>query len=57
MNKIIPIYTILQDFTAAVTAKMSQLTLGEPEDQVRAPFENFMNGLAFFSWVELGLYG
>lgn len=29
----------LQAFAAAVTEKMNQLTLGEPEEQVRAPFE------------------
>jgi len=40
------IHTALQDFAAAVTAKMSQLTSGEPEDQVRGPFENFMADVA-----------
>jgi hypothetical protein len=34
--------TALQNFAAAVKAKMSQLTVGEPEDQLRGPFENFM---------------
>jgi len=34
----------LQTFAAAVTEKMNQLTLGEPEEQVRTPFDNFMNG-------------
>ncbi len=32
----------LQTFAAAVTEKMSQLTPGEPEEQLRTPFENFM---------------
>jgi hypothetical protein len=32
----------LRTFAQAVTAKMSQLTRGEPEDQLRGPFENFM---------------
>ena len=36
----------LQAFAAAVTEKMNQLTLGEPEEQVRAPFENLMAGVA-----------
>ncbi|HEY5485122.1 MAG TPA: type ISP restriction/modification enzyme [Candidatus Cryosericum sp.] len=36
----------LQDFAEAVTAKMTQLTPGEPEDQLRGPFENFMAAAA-----------
>ena len=32
----------LQRFAETVTAKMSTLTPGEPEDQLRGPFENFM---------------
>ncbi|MBN1844730.1 MAG: transposase [Sedimentisphaerales bacterium] len=40
------IHEALQAFGAAVTAKMTQLTHGEPEDQVRGPFENFMGGVA-----------
>jgi len=32
----------LRKFAHAVTSKMSQLTAGEPEDQLRAPFETFM---------------
>jgi len=32
----------LRAFADAVTAKMNTLTAGEPEDQLRAPFENFM---------------
>ena len=40
------IYQALQTFSAAVTEKMSQLTRGAPEDQVRAPFENFMAEVA-----------
>ncbi|MBI3090512.1 MAG: N-6 DNA methylase [Candidatus Tectomicrobia bacterium] len=35
-------FTALQGFAQDVTAKMSQLTTGEPEDQLRAPFENFV---------------
>jgi hypothetical protein len=46
MNTSISIHNALQDFAAAVTAKMSQLTSGEPEDQVRGPFENFMANIA-----------
>jgi hypothetical protein len=32
----------LQTFADAVTDKMKALTPGEPEDQLRAPFETFM---------------
>jgi hypothetical protein len=32
----------LRKFAKAVTAKMTTLTAGEPEDQLRAPFEVFM---------------
>lgn len=32
----------LQSFAEAVKAKMSQATRGEPEDQLRGPFENLM---------------
>ncbi|MBM3188945.1 MAG: DNA methyltransferase, partial [Chloroflexi bacterium] len=40
------IYNALQEFAASVTAKMTQLVVGEPEDQVRAPFENLMAAVA-----------
>ena len=33
----------LKKFAEGVTAKMSQLTAGEPEDQLRAPFEVFIH--------------
>jgi len=46
MNKSVAIHEALRTFAAAVTAKMTQLTAGEPEDQVRGPFENFMAGVA-----------
>jgi len=36
------IHEALQNFAQAVTAKMNQLTPGEPEDQLRGPFENLM---------------
>ncbi|HQQ00090.1 MAG TPA: DNA methyltransferase, partial [bacterium] len=36
------IFTALRDFAEDVSAKMSQLTAGEPEDQLRGPFENFV---------------
>ncbi len=36
------IFTALRDFAENVSAKMSQLTAGEPEDQLRGPFENFV---------------
>ena len=36
----------LQRFAATVSAKMSTLTPGEPEDQLRSPFENFIAEVA-----------
>jgi hypothetical protein len=39
-------YEALIDFAKSVTAKSSQLTHGEPEDQLRGPFENFMSQVA-----------
>ena len=41
-----PIHAALQEFAAAVTSKMSQVTLGEPEEQLRTPFENFIAAAA-----------
>ncbi len=46
MNGSTSIHNALQDFAAGITAKMTQLTAGEPEDQVRGPFENFMAEVA-----------
>ena len=46
MNENDPIHAALQDFAAAVTAKITQVTHGEPEDQVRGPFEIFMAAAA-----------
>jgi hypothetical protein len=42
MNKDLTIRESLQSFAQAVMAKMSQLTPGEPEDQLRGPLENLM---------------
>ena len=42
MSQSISIHAALQDFAASVTAKMTQITAGAPEDQVRGPFETFM---------------
>jgi hypothetical protein len=39
-------YEALQGFAESVKAKLSTLTRGEPEDQLRAPFENFMRDVA-----------
>ncbi|MCH8347914.1 MAG: N-6 DNA methylase [Proteobacteria bacterium] len=36
----------LQNFSRSVSDKMSQLTSGEPEDQLRGPFETFMSEAA-----------
>ncbi len=41
-NTEIAIHSALQDFAASVTEKMTQITLGEPEDQLRGPFETFI---------------
>ena len=41
-----PILQALRDFADRVTRKASQITTGEPEDQLRAPFERFMEDLA-----------
>ncbi len=46
MSKAITVHEALQTFASAVTAKMTQLVAGEPEDQVRGPFENFMSIVA-----------
>ncbi len=40
------IHNALESFAASVTAKMTQLTAGEPEDQVRAPLETFFAAVA-----------
>jgi hypothetical protein len=42
MSKDMTIREALQSFAEAVRAKMSQLTPGEPEDQLRGPFENLV---------------
>ena len=44
------IFVALQKFAGAVTATMTSLTRGEPEDQLRTPFVNFMTdvGTAIF---------
>ncbi len=36
------ILAALKDFAGMVTSKMTQLVVGEPEDQLRSPFERFM---------------
>lgn len=46
MNKIFSIQEPLQTFAADVKAKMTQLTAGETEDQLRGPFENFKTAVA-----------
>ncbi|HOE10656.1 MAG TPA: N-6 DNA methylase [bacterium] len=45
------ILTALRDFAESVAAKMSQLTAGEPEDQLRGPFEHLLSDVACaFGW-------
>jgi hypothetical protein len=46
MSKGMTIEEALQRFAETVRAKMSTLTPGEPEDQLRGPFENFMGDAA-----------
>ena len=46
MNTTTPMHAALQEFAAAVADKLMQITLGEPEEQLRAPFENFMGAAA-----------
>ena len=46
MNTTSQIHAALQEFAAAVTDKLTQITLGEREEQLRAPFENFMGAAA-----------
>lgn len=46
MKTTIAIYEALKDFCKAVRRKLSQVTVGEPEDQLRGPFENFMGAVA-----------
>jgi hypothetical protein len=42
MPRNVTIHQALLSFAQTVSAKMSQLTPGEPEDQLRGPFETFM---------------
>jgi len=37
-----PILAALRTFADAVSAKMNPISAGEPEDQLRAPFEQFI---------------
>ncbi len=46
MSQTFSIQEPLQTFAAEVKAKMTQLTAGEPEDQLRGPFENFKTAVA-----------
>ena len=46
MNATSPIYPALQEFAAAVVEKLAQIPPGEPEEQLRTPFENFMGKAA-----------
>ncbi len=46
MNNSPLFFESLQHFATNVTSKMTQFIVGEPEDQLRAPFENFLGGVA-----------
>lgn len=51
MRTNITIQEALRDFAEAVKAKTTQLIAGEPEDQLRSPFENFVADAArAFGW-------
>ena len=43
MKDDILIFEALQGFASAVTEKMTQIISGEPEDQLRTPFDDFMS--------------
>ena len=47
MKDDILIYEALQGFASAVTEKMTQIISGEPEDQLRSPFDDFMSSAGF----------
>ena len=40
------IFKALRTFADTVTDKTAQVTAGEPEEQLRAPFETFMSNVA-----------
>jgi hypothetical protein len=46
MSKPSLFFQALQHFAASVSAKMTQFIVGEPEDQLRGPFENFLGAVA-----------
>ena len=45
MTRSDPLHEALRVFAGAITAKMTQVTVGAPEDQVRGPFEHLMAAL------------
>ncbi|RKX26384.1 MAG: hypothetical protein DRP47_08240, partial [Candidatus Zixiibacteriota bacterium] len=46
MPKSDTILTALKEFSESVTEKMNQQLMGEPEEQLRAPFESFVEKAA-----------
>ena len=51
MSSSTSIHEALQEFAAAVTTKTTQLTAGEPEEQLRGPFDRFLSDMAsFLGW-------
>ena len=46
MSTAVPLHHSLQRFAASVTEKSNQFVAGEPEEQLRAPFERFMHEVA-----------
>lgn len=51
------IQTALANFAEAVAAKLTSLTAGEPEDQLRAPFENLMAAASRVLGSDVGCTG
>ena len=56
MKDDILIFEALQGFASAVTEKMTQIISGEPEDQLRTPFDDFMSSAGSILGWELVLY-
>ena len=46
MSTTVSLHNALQSFAASVTEKSNQFVAGEPEEQLRAPFERFMHEAA-----------
>ena len=47
------IFGALKAFGADITAKMNQTTIGQPEDQLRGPFEQLINKASTALWMNV----